>query len=165
MKTVFLVSFINFWVAVLSFADPFTFTKEPLDGRYVYPLPRNYVMRELRLEKGRFTDVWSSDDLSPPAKPPLEKDKESGRFSLDGSRVVLLGDNPAVAQVLFHCTIDGVSVLLDHIALIELHDDQPIDRSECFILKRNSDEDYFKWWKTLSTEHPNLVKWVRPDRP
>ena len=101
MKTVFLVSFINFWVAVLSFADPFTFTKEPLDGRYVYPLPRNYAMRELRLEKGRFTDVWSSDDLSPPAKPPLEKDKESGRFSLDGSRVVLLGDNPASLRSCF----------------------------------------------------------------
>jgi hypothetical protein len=134
------------------------FSAEPAipEGEYSPAVPA-FAGRYIELSKGSFVCSYFTDvGPDPKAKKPWHAETEKGRYQIDGTRLILLGDNPMFAEVLFYRKIGGVGVLLDHKVLVE---DHPAF-GEFFVLRPKSATDGAEWWSALLKAHPELNKWV-----
>ncbi len=128
------------------------------DGNYSPPVPL-FGRRFLELKDGRFTLRYVSDTGPDPTRKPLFADIEKGRFQVDGKRLILLGDNPLLGEVLFYREVDGISVLLTQQAVSYDHFyGHPV--YEYFALKPKEAAEGVEWWYSLLKAHPTFAKWV-----
>ena len=152
-----LTFFCLFLSLATAYSKPFPFSSERVGGTYVQR--RAYQVGLLNSPMDALNAFLFSDSPGDTrGKASLTKDIEAGRYSTDGPHVILLGDNPAFAEMFFHAVIDGVSVLINRTALYEIYYDGKLFDGDCLIHKADAKEDYGKWWERLIKEHPEFKR-------
>jgi len=152
MKTMLLIF-------LLALSTSFSAEQVIPEGSYSPPVPF-FAGRYLQLLKGQFVLTFASDVGRDPTNKPLFEDAERGRYQVDRNRLVLLGDNPRLGEVLFYREIGGVSVLLTSLAVAYDHTEGHPGAGEFLVLKPKDAKDDTTWWPALLKAHPTFAKWA-----